>query len=146
MRNEARALLQNVMNSLALPWFQASEEVPEGCLLVWRRDSANHRCRVGRLSKEHDKFVFRYEPGYSDEPIIGLPDVNREYRSEELWPFFSVRIPPLDREDMRGPVDRKRTQWKKKGRDLDRDSLVQLGEFGKLSITNPYELELDEET
>ena len=89
--------------------------------------------------------MFRYEPGYEDEPIIGFPDLNRIYRSTDLWPFFSVRIPPLDREDMRGYVDRKRMQWRKKGRDLDRDCLVQLGEFGRLSVTNPYELELNEE-
>ena len=144
MRDEAGSWLRSMMDSIGLPWFQASEGAPEGGLLVWRRDSVDHRCQVGRLSKENGEFVFRYDPGYRDEPIAGFPDLNREYRSTELWPFFSIRIPPLDREDMRGHVDRKRRKWKEKGRDLD--YLVQLGEFGKLSITNPYELELDEET
>ena len=46
---------------------------------------------------------------YSDEykrrddlrPIEGFDDIERVYRSSVLFPFFAVRIPDIDRKDVR---------------------------------------------
>src|SRR5678816_4187414 len=53
---------------------------------------------VGFLSIEGSQFVFRYDSEYAKdrpaEPISAFPDLTREYRSDQLWPFFESRLPP----------------------------------------------------
>jgi len=128
------------MTSLGLARLKAREGASRHHVRVYRRDSATERPLVGRLSMEKGTFVFRYERGYDGDPILDFPNVGQEYRSESLWPFFRLRLPPLDREDLRGIVARKRREYEKRGRELD--ALTVLGEFARVSITNPYELEL----
>jgi len=140
VRKGAKSLLEGVMTSLGLAPLKVREGVAGDHVRVYRRDSATERLLVGRLSMEKGAFVFRYERGYHGDPILDFPNVGQEYRSESLWPFFRLRVPPLDREDLRGIVARKRREYETRGRELD--ALMVLGEFAKLSITNPYELEL----
>src|ERR1700723_1632010 len=67
--------------------------------------------RIGTLWQEGNEFLFRYEPGYTKaagaEPIPAFPDLHEEYRSRDLWPFFAVRIPPVERSDVREALERR---------------------------------------
>lgn len=112
----------------------ASSTMPiEHSLEVYRQTS-DARCLVGRLSWEQGEFVFRYDPDYGAEPISAFPRINQEYRSRHLWPFFAVRIPPFDRDDMRTEILK---------RSLEEDQIIDiLGEVAKVSVTNPYEFQL----
>jgi len=66
--------------------------------------------------------------------ISGFPRVEKAYRTDSFrkWPFFSTRVPPLKRAD----VKRRLTQ-----KDIDpSDEVALLREFGEHSVTNPYKL------
>lgn len=98
------------------------------------RQSADENYLVGRLWCEESEFVFRYDSDYRGAPISAFPDTGREYRSEHLWPFFTVRIPPLDREDMRREIA---------NQSLRDDHVIEiLGSVARVSVTNPYEFKL----
>ena len=114
---------------------QASVDAsPERTLGIYRHTPDAFRL-VGRLYREQDEFVFRYAPGYDMEPISAFPEIEKEYRSKLLWPFFAVRIPPMDREDM---------QKKISSHSLEKDQVIEiLGSVAKVSVTNPYEFKLD---
>ena len=55
---------------------------------------------VGHLWCEDGEFVFRYEPSYDGPVIPEFPDKDSPHKSEILWPFFEVRIPPASRSDV----------------------------------------------
>lgn len=111
----------------------SSEASKEQALEVYRQ-SENERFLVGRLSCENGEFVFRYDPNYAGDPISAFPNTVQEYRSSRLWPFFAIRIPPLDREDMRKEIE---------SQSLDKDKIIEiLGSVAKVSVTNPYEFKL----
>lgn len=80
--------------------------------------------------------MFRYDGAYAaraDYPALAaFPDRGREYRSTELWPFFEVRLPPLDRADVQHLI---------RERNIDAgDTMRLLAELGARTITTPYEL------
>ncbi len=107
---------------------------PLGRSLEIYRQVPEGRYLVGRLSREQDEFVFRYDSDYRKEPISAFPEIGLEYRSQHLWPFFAVRIPPIDREDMRKEIA---------ARSLEKDQIIEiLGSVAKVSVTNPYEFKL----
>jgi HipA-like protein len=91
---------------------------------------------VGVLTNEQGEFVFRYDPAYAarrDYPaLVAFPEKHREYRSTVLWPFFDVRLPPLDRADIRHLIDEHKLHHA--------DTLQLLGELGARTITTPYQL------
>lgn len=90
---------------------------------------------VGILSFKGKNWMFKYSEEYKESqstPISGFPDLKKTYKSEELWPFFSSRIPSLARKNIQEKI-------KKKGLD-ENDYLGLLSFFGKRTITNPYEL------
>lgn len=93
---------------------------------------------IGELWQEKGEFVFRYDAAFtraSDaEPISAFPDLGQEYRSPVLWPFFTVRIPPAERSDVREALARN-------GLRPDQ-TLHVLGTLAKVSISNPYRLDL----
>ena len=114
--------------------FHTSSDSPLGRSLEIYRQTPDGRYLVGRLSREQDEFVFRYDSGYGEEPISAFPQIDREYRSPHLWPFFAVRIPPIDREDMRKEI---------LARSLEEDQIIEiLGSVAKVSVANPYEFKL----
>ena len=105
----------------------------ERSLEVYRR-TPDRWCLVGRLSWEQNEFVFRYDPDYGSEPISAFPRIDQEYRSKHLWPFFAVRIPPFDRDDMRREI---------LNHSLQEDQVIEiLGKVAKVSVANPYEFKL----
>ena len=90
---------------------------------------------VGTLSQEGREFVFVYDKGFRHRddlpPISAFPDKGAEYRSETLWPFFDVRLPPVERADIASTIKEKH---------LDpEDTLALLAEFGRKTLTTPYE-------
>ena len=99
----------------------------------------NEMVHVGILSQEGKEFVFRYDERFQHRedvpPISAFPDKTKEYRSEMLWPFFEVRLPPLDRPDIASQV---------KDRNVDQDDvLTLLAEFGQKTVTTPYEFKME---
>ena len=112
----------------------APSGAPLGRSLEIYRQMPDGGCLVGRLSREQDEFVFRYDSNYGAEPISAFPRIDQEYRSQHLWPFFAVRIPPIDREDMRKEIS---------DLSLEEDQIIEiLGLVAKVSATNPYEFKL----
>ena len=133
MKRQFVELLDHVktwgINSIRTP----STSSEETTLEIYRQ-STDENSLVGRLWCEDGEFVFRYDSDYRGRPISAFPDIKHEYRSEHLWPFFAVRIPPLDREDMRREIA---------NQSLRDDRVIEiLGSVAKVSVTNPYEFRL----
>ena len=89
---------------------------------------------VGRLSSKEGEYIFRYDANYMGDPISAFPKVDQEYRSRHLWPFFAIRIPPLNREDMRKEIAKLSLE--------ENQVLELLGSIAKISVANPYEFRL----
>ena len=49
------------------------------------------------LSRNSDGWTMRYTDAFKDQsrvaPLVPFPDVNKVYRSQELWPFFRFEFP-----------------------------------------------------
>ena len=93
------------------------------------------RILVGTLRREADDFVFEYSTEFVKSGLPLLPDFPKTgevYRSPDLWPFFLVRLPPVDRPDVRAEIERMNRQA---------DHTLQiLSRLGRAAITSPYEL------
>lgn len=93
--------------------------------------------QVGILSCKDSVWHFEYSQefkSYSDQyyPIVGFPDLEREYRSHSLWPFFLIRIPGLKQPAVQKIVKEKA---------INPASEVELlRAFGQRTIANPFEL------
>lgn len=94
---------------------------------------------VGILESNQGEWIFRYTEEFKkhrDEYnlIVGFPDVDREYRSQALWPFFRIRIPGLKQPAVQQILIDEH---------IDQENEVALlKRFGHRTISNPYELEL----
>ena len=112
----------------------ASSTTPREQTLAVYHKTGPEAILVGRLSCEQGEYVFRYDSGYVGKPISAFPRMGQEYRSGRLWPFFAIRIPPLNREDVREEIA---------NRSLREDQILEvLGSVAKVSVANPYEFEL----
>jgi len=88
------------------------------------------------LSRNSDGWTMRYTDAFKNQsrvaPLVPFPDVNKVYRSQELWPFFSVRIPSIARPEVERTVREEH---------LDYDDLAaMLRRFGRRSVADPFEL------
>ena len=114
--------------------FKESPSTPSRSTLEVYRKFHDKLLLVGRLSYEEGEYVFRYDSDFRGKPISAFPELTREYRSTLLWPFFAVRIPPLDREDMRKEIS---------DRSLRKDQVLEiLASLARVSVANPYEFKL----
>lgn len=117
-----------------ISFFGASPAAPKELTLEVYQKTSDEMILVGRLSCEGNEYVFRYDNGYVGKPISAFPKLDQEYRSTILWPFFAIRIPPLDREDMREEIT---------NRSLGEDQVLEiLGSVARVSVANPYEFRL----
>jgi HipA-like protein len=96
------------------------------------------RIVVGHLTSEQGEYVFRYSDVFKTQreipPIAAFPDRDEEYRSVDLWPFFDVRLPPIDRPDVRRLLEQ---------RQIDpADKFRLLVELAGRTVTSPYDLRL----
>jgi HipA-like protein len=59
---------------------------------------------VGHLDFDGTAWTFKYDDAYKRRvdlrPIEGFDEVERVYTSPVLFPFFAVRIPAVDRQDV----------------------------------------------
>jgi HipA-like protein len=93
---------------------------------------------LGLLTKEGAEFVFRYDPVFAlakdAKPISAFPDLDQEYRSEDLWPFFAVRLPPVEREDVKRALAQHHIP--------ESDVLRLLAELSRRGVSSPYRFSL----
>lgn len=91
---------------------------------------------VGTLRREGDEWVFEYSEAFCNQrmvtPIVDFPQVGREYRSKELWPFFALRIPSLTQAHVQRYLH-------SHGR-AEADAADLMQQFGRRSIANPFVL------
>ena len=115
---------------LPLGELPSAREVPaSGSISVFLGDR-----QIGTLRKEPDEFVFEYDSAYvrapDAVPIPAFPDLQTTYRAEKLWPFFAVRVPSVEREDVQAAMRRREIG--------DDDVLRLLGELSKRGVSSPY--------
>jgi HipA-like protein len=92
---------------------------------------------VGFLSCEGGKWSFKYSEEFKNQEdyhsLIGFPHLEDEYISDNLWPFFKIRIPGLKQPAIKEIVEYE---------DIDSQNEFELlKRFGEKSISNPYKLE-----
>lgn len=91
---------------------------------------------IGTLTFKDGEWVFRYSEDFKHQkeiqPLIDFPDVNKTYRSDELWPFFLSRIPGLSQPAVK--------ELLRKEKISEHDEAALLKRFGKTSITSPFTL------
>ena len=84
----------------------------------------------------HNAWQFAYADVYqrlpNAQPLFEFPNLSRVYVCTELWPFFASRIPSPNQPEVLAVARRKKL-------DLH-DTAQMLREFGRRTITNPYEL------
>ena len=94
---------------------------------------AEPRVTVGRLDFDGLMWTFTYDDEYKGRsdlrPIEGFDDRERVYKSSVLFPFFAVRIPDVDRDDVKRRLERDRI------RDPDPGDLLRL--FGRRVVSSP---------
>lgn len=92
---------------------------------------------VGLLEFDGTYWTFGYTDDYRRaselmRPIEGFEDLDRTYKSQALFPFFAVRIPDLDRKDVRRQV--------KDAKHIDTADLLR--QFGRRVVSSPgFELQ-----
>jgi HipA-like protein len=92
--------------------------------------------KVGYLYSNKGDWYFEYSNDFKNHLdynlITGFPELNKVYKSDELWPFFRIRIPGLKQ-----PVVMEILEKEK----IDKNDEVELlKRFGQKTISNPYEL------
>lgn len=91
---------------------------------------------VGYLACAEGKWTFWYSDEFRQRAdvraLVQFTDVNRVYKSDQLWPFFLLRIPSLGQSEVQAALMRE-------GIDAG-DEVALLRRFGRRTITNPFEL------
>lgn len=92
---------------------------------------------VGELNCKNGIWTFKYTKQFiyqADKyyPIVGFPDLHKEYKSESLWPFFLVRIPGLGQPAVKEVISKENIDPTNEAQLLDR--------FGKNTLANPFTL------
>ena len=92
---------------------------------------------VGHLQIEDGLWKFNYSDEFKNQNeyrrLTGFSDLNKVYSSEELWPFFKVRIPGLKQPMIQEILEKE---------NLDKSNeAALLKRFGNRTMTNPYILE-----
>jgi hypothetical protein len=112
-------------NSMYLP----KEEVAKFTLKVDGIDLGNLSCKDG-VWEFHYTDAFKMHNEYNR--IVGFPDLDKNYHSNTLWPFFRVRIPGLKQPAIKEIISNEH---------INANNEVELlKRFGRKTISNPYEL------
>jgi HipA-like protein len=118
--------------SKSLEWLEGITSAREPAAFTLRLE----QLEVGILRKQNGTWLFSYSPEFRAQteiyPIINFPNVNREYRSSTLWPFFLVRIPSLKQPAVQRFLQQRQAK--------SVDEVTLLREFGRRAIANPFEL------
>ena len=92
---------------------------------------------IGYLTFEDGLWTFVYADQFKEQDkyrlLVGFSDLNKTYKSEELWPFFKIRIPGLKQPKIKEILEEE---------NIDKnDEVSLLSRFGKRITSNPYILE-----
>lgn len=93
--------------------------------------------RIGILYCEKGSWFFKYADDFKEHAeeynlITGFPDLDKTYQSDNLWPFFQIRIPGLKQPAIQEILENEK---------IDKENEVALlKRFGYKTITNPYQL------
>jgi|APTNR8051073442_1049403.scaffolds.fasta_scaffold00313_2 HipA-like protein len=91
---------------------------------------------IGELTLDNGIWTFCYTEAFKAQdrlaPLIDFSNVDRVYKSHELFPYFAGRIPSLARPQIQRII-------KKQNID-DRNTVALLKHFGQRTITTPFEL------
>lgn len=92
---------------------------------------------VGTLSVEDSLWTFEYSQQFRQfdvlRPIVEFPDVNKTYKSSELWQFFASRIPSPEQAEVAEILRREHIE--------EDDAVSLLKKFGQRTVANPFHLE-----
>lgn len=105
--------------------------------LIYKNDE------IGTLEFSGDKWVFAYSAWFKNqsviEPFANFPDVNHEYVSNDLPPFFESRLPGISQPQVEAYLAllKKREKTINEGQ----KKVALLKKFGRHTITNPFELQ-----
>ncbi|MFN8300934.1 MAG: hypothetical protein U0U46_00480 [Saprospiraceae bacterium] len=87
---------------------------------------------IGSLTLHNGIWHFRYENEFKHQevvkPLPDFPNINQEYKSIPLHPFFAQRIP--GKGQMKGSISQEKE-----------NVVVLLKRFGRRTIANPFTLE-----
>ena len=104
--------------------------------LVFRLNYKNDE--IGTLEFSETKWRFTYSNWFKNQSVIkpfaNFPDVNREYISDDLPPFFESRLPGISQPQVEAFL--KDTSQVSEGE----TKAALLKQFGRRTITNPFEL------
>ena len=88
---------------------------------------------VGELEFDGTMWTFSYADEYKQRrdlrPIEGFDEIGKVYRSSILFPFFAVRIPDIDREDVKRRLKEDRVS------DPEPTDLLRI--FGRRVVSSP---------
>ena len=129
--------LNSILNDIKSWGFHVLSESPEDkkgdVLEVYQNIPGTKKKLVGYLKYDNPEYIFQYDRDYDGALMFSFPDKTNTYKSPHLWPFFIIRIPPLDRPDIKKIMAEK---------SLNKNQILKLlGTLGKTSISNSYELE-----
>ena len=92
---------------------------------------------IGRLHWQNDLWTWAYSEAFKNQshiqPLITFPTVDKVYETEQLWPFFSSRIPSFNQPYVQDVLKRKQI-------DIN-NTAAMLKEFGHRTIANPFALQ-----
>lgn len=92
--------------------------------------------KIGILTLNKGVWEFAYTDEFKNQntlsPLVQFPDTGKVYISQELWPFFSYRIPGLSQPAVQKII---------KKESIDQTNEVALlKKFGEFSVYNPFKL------
>lgn len=92
---------------------------------------------IGNLKFENDEWLFEYSIWFKNQnelqPLLEFPIVGNKYKTKDLWPFFSNRIPSFKQPKIKNYIEKHPSE---------RTNTVKLLEmFGEYSVNNPFKLE-----
>lgn len=94
---------------------------------------------IGKLKLKDNKWQFVYSDDFKNQseisPLGAFPSVDHVYQTEELWPFFASRIPTPSQPVVRETIAKNNID--------PNNTVAMLTNFGKRTITNPFELRVN---
>ncbi|MCD4794485.1 MAG: HipA N-terminal domain-containing protein [Bacteroidales bacterium] len=90
---------------------------------------------IGILTYADGRWLFKYTDDFKKlkiKPITDFPDKDKEYKDNQLWPFFAARIPAINQPYIYKKINEANIN--------EKDSVELLKLFGHKTITNPFEL------
>jgi len=119
------------------PWNSDGKEnpvVPAKYAITFRLKFEN--LIIGHLTLLDGEWSYEYAKDFKNQDEIAVlpdfPDKNKVYKSNQLYPFFIQRIPSQSQPKVKETL---------KKENIKSDNLVELlRRFGKVSISNPFQL------